>query len=428
MPDTRRSYMVVSGLWMRYTTLIAAAVVAVCFLDFGNFIQIYSSGAIAPRDVYILLLALMVPIVMLNRAMFMRHLAGRQSLWVFGFLMLNLGHWAAFVYDGDYTSAELTATRIQYLALIVLLLFAVRVASAPHVFMCCAALASMLSAFQVIDFFAPGNFVPIETEGFILGRAGSTLINANKAAESLILLTVFGMAALSPVRRLALMFVVLPGVFLSFSRSGLVAWFMVLILGFLFGAFPRRAAFFMVPILVVVLGVIGSVLPDFILSVLDPSALADIYARLSFWSSGDLGDDSAQERLMVAAAAMESFLAHPIVGNGSGYTFFWAIASVAPHNQHLLTLAEYGLTGYVFFLVAIRLSLSHDGLVRTESSRAVSVLLAVVLLWFSVFTHNMFDHLYWLLSLGLLTCQADRRLRLGVDNHSASFPGRGIHV
>jgi hypothetical protein len=400
-----RSRRLGNGFWSEYVAVVAVSVLFVAFLDFGNFIQIYSGGLIAPRDLYLVLVLMIAPIFLFKAGTVVELILGRQAVWIFGLLVLNIGHWMAMRLDGDVAAADLTFTRAQYLALVVFLLFAIRSAAPSVLFRAFVCLSLLLSASQVADFFNPGLFVPIETEGYVLGRAGSTLINANKAVEALLLVTVLGMAALGPMARCFLLFAALPGVLFSFSRSGLIAWFLVLAFGFLFRAFPRKALLYMVPLSAAFLAFLIGLLPELILPILDPSALADIYNRLSFWSSGDLGDDSARERLAVATAAIDSFLRHPIVGNGSGYTFFWLIADVAPHNQHLLILAEYGLIGYFFFVLIAAFSLQKNGFVRAEAQRHTVALLLVLFAWFSIFTHNMFDHIYWLLTLGIMSCR-----------------------
>jgi hypothetical protein len=412
LPRSRRLR---DGLFSVYVSGVAVSVLFVSFLDFGNFIQIYTGGLIAPKHVYLILVLSVVPILILKVGTVVELIMGRQAVWIFGLLVLNIGHWMAMRLDGDVAAAALTSTRAQYLALVVLLLFAIRSAAPSVLFRAFVFLSLLLSVSQVVDFFNPGLFVPIDTEGYVLGRAGSTLINANKAVEALLLVTVLGMPSLGPTARLFLLFAALPGVLLSFSRSGLIGWFLVLAFGFLFRAFPRKALLYMIPLLAAFLTFLVGLLPELILPVLDPSSLADIYSRLSFWSSGDLGDDSARERFAVATAAIESFFRHPVVGNGAGYTFFWAVADVAPHNQHLLVLAEYGLIGYLFFVVIATFSVKKDGFIRAEAHDHTAALVLVLVAWFSLFTHNMFDHIYWLLTLGMLTCR--RALNRGGDGY-----------
>jgi len=262
-------------------------------------------------------------------------------------------------------------------------------------------LAIVLTALQLIDFFLPGTIAPSGTEGVVLGRASSTLINANKAAESLVLLAALGMAMLRPAWRIWLLLIVLPGVFLTFSRAGLLAWAIVVIAGFWLKLFPRRAyALALLFILLAVSTAAGML--GLILSYVDIDALDNVYHRIMFFLTLEASDYSAQERLDVAQSAIDIFLSQPLFGGGGGYTHFWGVSNQAPHNQHLLMLAEYGVVGYALFLWLILLLFRGGGYFRSLQSQRMTMVAFAVFFVFTLFTHNMFDNLNWLVSFAFI--------------------------
>lgn len=139
-----------------------------------------------------------------------------------------------------------------------------------------------------------------------------------------------------------------------------------------------------------------------ILSFVDIGALDNVYDRVMFFLTLEASDYSTQARLTVADLAVNSFLSQPLFGNGAGYTHFWGAIVQAPHNQHLMMLAEYGLVGYGLFIGLIMLLFRGGGYFRCLQAQPMTMVAFAVFLWFSSFTHNMFDNLSWLVSFALI--------------------------
>jgi O-antigen ligase len=99
-----------------------------------------------------------------------------------------------------------------------------------------------------------------------------------------------------------------------------------------------------------------------ILTLMPASVLTRLATAFSSISAGDLGS-----RVPLWYAAISLFLAHPILGYGSG-TLYLTIGTAA-HNILLSILAETGLVGFIIFLIilvivfneAVRLSKSYSG-------------------------------------------------------------------
>ncbi len=384
-----------------YVSMLAVIAACVAYLGLASYYSTLTDGAFLPKYVYFALGAAIAPLFIARNKMLWSYLITPFVFWTVAMVVLNFMHWLFHSVDGNTDTAGMTLTRIQYLvlaALIGFLFIQTRPALLGRAFV---ALALVLTALQWIDFILPGTIVPLGTEGVVAGRAGSTLINANKAAESLVLLVVLGMTVLRPAWRIWLLLIVLPGVFLTFSRSGLLAWSIVVIAGFWFRLFPR-STYALVLIFVPLAVSTAAGLLGVILSYVDVDALDNVYDRMMFFSTLDTSDYSAQERLTVADFAIDSFLSQPLFGNGAGYTHFWGVSGQAPHNQHLIMLAEYGVMGYAFFLGLILLMFRGGGYFRSLQSQSMAKIAFAVFMVFTPFTHNMFDNLNWLVTFAFL--------------------------
>jgi O-antigen ligase len=385
-----------------YISLLAITVLSVAFLDLAVYAQTITGGGFLPKYAYFTFGIAISPLLILGNKLLWPYLTTPYIFWTGIMVIMNLLHWLFFVFNGDSDLAAVTLTRIQTLifaALIGFLLLQVKPLLLGKIFL---VLALVLTVLQIIDFSSPGVIVPLGTEGIVIGRASSTLLNANKAAESLILLSVLSVAVLSPSTRVWFMLFISIGVLLTFSRSGILVFLMVFIFCFWYKLF-LRSAYFIVLMLLIIVGIISYGLLQYILSFVDVSALDNVYDRMLFFISPDVDDGSALERLEVVHHALNSFISYPFFGNGSGYTGFWSISEQGPHNQHLLFLTEYGLIGYLLFIFLIRLVFVGDYYFQSLGYQKFAKVGFAVFIVFSPFTHNMLDHLYWLLTFMLLS-------------------------
>ena len=385
-----------------YVAALATAILCIAYLDLANYLHVLSQQAILPKHIYFMLAGLMAPLWLLRLPRLQRYLKTPYVAWTAAMVVMNLFHWAMLNGYGDAEAASLTLTRIQYLVLAAMLGFVLLQSSPALLGQTCVALALVLTGLQLFDFLAPGTLLPQGTPGTTAGRAGSTLINANKAPESLLLLTLVGMSALRPHKRLLLLLAVLPGVLVSFSRAGMLVWFFIFATGFWLRLFPRKAALTYTITLSFAVLLLGGWLFENLTHTVDNRAIDDITARLFFFSTLNTGDDSAQERLAVALHALEAFSDQIIFGNGAGFTAFWSDFEVSTHNQHILILAEYGLIGYLFFIWLFILIWKGGEPIKSTGARNLIKILFFSTLLFTLFTHNMFDNLYWLVTFAVL--------------------------
>lgn len=384
--------------------MLASIVIVVAYLDLGNYLQVITYGALQPKYVYFFLAALVAPLLVLRVNVLFNYASTSYALWIMAMVLLNLAHWLVLSAYDNTEAASMTLTRLQFLVLGAVLGFVMVQASPIQIGRVFVLVAVVLSGLQLLDFFSPGLVVPLGTEGVSTGRTGSTLVNANKASESLVLVAVLGMAVLRPGWRLLLLLVVFPGIFVSFSRAGLMVWGMVLALCFWFRLLPRSLFFVNSAVFIGLLTLFGAGLLTNVLSYVDFGGLENVLTRIQFFSTMNTGDDSAQERLSVALHAIKIFIDQPLIGNGAAYTHLWNFSNVSTHNQHLLIAAEYGLIGYALFIGLFVLIIKGGAYFRSFKIDRLDLLAFLVVFAFAPFTHSMFDNLYWLVTIAFL-CQ-----------------------
>lgn len=386
-----------------YVSCLAVIIIFVAYLDLGNYFQVITYGGVLPKYVYFALVVGMLPLLPLRAGLLLKFARNKYAMWTLAMVALNIVHWMIITEYGNADQASLILTRVQFILLGAGLGFVLLQASPRLIAWTFIAVGLLLTGLQVFDFFSPSLLVPLGTEGLTVGRAGSTLVNSNRAAESLVLLSVFGMAILRPAWRLVFLLIVFPGIAFSFSRVGIAMWVLVAAFGYWLRLLPRTGVFACAIAAAVAALVFGSGLQREILSYVDFSGLENIISRVTFFSSLDTGDDSAQERFAVALNAVSRFLDQPIVGQGAGYTYFWNFSNVSTHNQLLLILSEYGIMGLSLFAWLVILMYRGGAYFQALDAHRLRWLAFTVFCLFALFTHNMFDSLYWLVTIALLS-------------------------
>jgi O-antigen ligase len=301
--------------------------------------------------------------------------------------------------DGEQSRADIIGTKIQFAVLAVALGFAcsiTRTTSYERIF---PFLAVLIPVTVIVDFLHPGVFYPLGTEGTVPGRAAATFLNPNKAGEAMLLTFVLAIPVLRPLYRALLLFLVGAGVILTFSRGGILGWMLLWFYLVLRRGVPRYTL--AVPLLA--LGVLPVLLVSFesyLAGRVDLSGhLDNLLDRLDFFRSRVLDDGSALERAQVLEAGLDLFLDQPIFGAGAAVTLLWSITAI--HNQLVMLAAEYGVFG-----IALWTSLAvilWKGKYFPEKAFQQAVVTGFVFL--SMFTHNMFDYLYWFLTFALVSGQ-----------------------
>jgi O-antigen ligase len=111
-------------------------------------------------------------------------------------------------------------------------------------------------------------------------------------------------------------------------------------------------------------------------------------------------DESTLERAQVSEAGLDLFLQDPIFGAGAGATHVWSLPA-STHNELLMMAAEYGVFGIVLWAwLAVIL---WNG--RYFQDKRLQMVSAFGFVFLSMFSHNVFDYLYWLVTFALVSGQ-----------------------
>lgn len=218
----------------------------------------------------------------------------------------------------------------------------------------------------------------------IQGRAAGFFLNPNSAGSAVVLLLGCILLRESRWSNLFASLVALVGVLLTYSRGGIVAWALLVLISALRGRFPR----FFLPALVVAGGISASVLTvDEVLTLLNPGSQNSVNRIEWLLGRGDLMDQAASDRQWIASYAWNEFLASPLYGHGLGYMWVWG-AEIGSHNMILRHMVEYGAIGLFIFPMFLACGIwSSD----PSESREMRWILMIVMLMMSFFSHNLLD-------------------------------------
>jgi O-antigen ligase len=128
--------------------------------------------------------------------------------------------------------------------------------------------------------------------------------------------------------------------------------------------------------------------------------LDNLLNRLAFFQDRVLDDYSALKRAQFLEAGLDLFLDQPIFGAGAGVTHLWSVGG-STHNQPVMLAAEYGVFGIALWTsLAVLL---WKGKYFPEKTFHLAAVTGFIFL--SMFTHNMFDYLYWFFTFALFSGQ-----------------------
>ena len=224
-------------------------------------------------------------------------------------------------------------------------------------------------------------------------RAGGTFINANQAAEGVILWLIMVQNRIRGPLLLLFFGIAAVAVVVTFSRSGMGALMLVGLIFVIRGSLPRISL--VLPIIIVMsYSSLQLVTEDFLGDVVQrTSTVESLMERLNFFSdigsSSTLSDSSSESRMdilkTVAAAAME----RPIFGNGLNSHFAFGLAS---HNMLVDLWYTFGLPGillYCWFAWILYDAGRRQGLGLLNPY-------LIIFLWFTPFNHAHVTAMYWL--------------------------------
>lgn len=401
------------GIFDAYHTAALTVILLVTYLNLPVYAHI-ASVSLLPKYFYFGFLLLLAPIVVMKSRALASYLMSPFALWSIVLLLVNFVHLIDVFWTGDSSqyiaaddevrsASELILTRMQFLVMAVMLGFAFFVARKSAYQRVFVFIAVLIPCLVGLDFAYPGLLYARDAQGAVVGRPGATFINPTIATEAMILVFLMACDVIKAKYRAPLFILVTAAVFLTFTRSATLAC-MLLFVFFAARRFFKKSD--VIPILIVI-GVFLIGFGDFF-SYLSgrqdiAGGLSNIEGRLSFFSSLNVNDDSALSRAGVLMAGLELFLDNPLVGAGAGATYFWQ-RDISTHNQLAMLAAEYGILGIASW-VALAVILWRG---QYFGDRTLQIAMCFLFLFMTMFTHNMFDFPYWLVTFSLVSTRRAR--------------------
>lgn len=220
----------------------------------------------------------------------------------------------------------------------------------------------------------------IEIDGHDYLRAYSTFSHPNSLGGymllTLTLLVLFWPKGFVNKLKYLLMFLSIAGIILSFSKTAIIGLFTLFVLEMLRKNFKK---FFVATFIIFFL--------FSFFSLLLPLVSNNLLTRNPFYS------ESITNRLVLAKAAFDTFLKHPLFGVGlnnsikayeiSGSARVFPVTLQPVHNIFLLVLTETGLTGFLLFFVG-----NIYFLVKLTTKNKKKLIIVLILIAFT----GLFDH------------------------------------
>ncbi|MDQ3058646.1 MAG: O-antigen ligase family protein [Pseudomonadota bacterium] len=236
------------------------------------------------------------------------------------------------------------------------------------------------------DFFSQGNSIFFDAGLGIAGRAGGLYRNPTIAAQTVVLILLCILCRELHWSNVIAAIVALVGVGLTFSRGGLLAYAVVLLIALWRKSMPRW--FWRASLVVLVVAFVWSDwIFDLISSVIfleDKNSMQRLGWIFGKAESNYIADDA---RTGVVFFGLEKFMQSPFFGGGLGSMFSWA-TGIGTHNLILRHLVDYGFVGAFIFPLFVYAGVRLDGSKKTDQWLWLSAGLVLML---SVFSHDMLE-------------------------------------
>ena len=261
---------------------------------------------------------------------------------------------------------------------------------------------ALIAGFNLYELFHPMTFSDIP------GRSTGLFDNVNQSGAALVLGLILGQGVVSPRYRPGFVLMTGIGLLPTFSRAAILGWLMVVAVSWAISGIRGRG--------LVTLGLLGLASSMFLLTPwwgdLQQSLAArgvlttNVRDRLAFFERGTTADASTTERLGVARLAWETFADHPIIGMGTGAATE-TIFTLGPHNMYLTLMVDHGIIGLFVFPTLLLAACWR----ASDTTAPVVVPLTLFLLFWGLFSHNVLEERYLLLTVALVAAMvaADRQ-------------------
>lgn len=396
------------GSLSRYHTIALIMALGVIYFNLPIYAYALHPGLL-PKFFFFGLFSLFFPLLLMKSRALQAYLVSPFALWASVLITINIVHYSIFALDSGANVASLVntemetrkalvLTRIQYIIFAWFLGFAVFASNKQSYQYTFVFLAALLPCAVLLDFIKPGFLYPLHTTGVVQGRAAAMFINPTMAAEAILLVFLFSCATTKMKYRTALFILLGAAILVTFTRSAMIAWVLLWPLLIAKKILPKSAI--AVTSIVLVTGLLFlSAFESYLGSRQDfGGGIANLQARLDFFSNMKLDDDSSLERAEVIRVGWNLFLQNPIFGAGAAETQFWSERG-STHNQLLMLAIEYGIIGIVLWIWMAIILWKGDFF----QNKNLQIAIAFLFVFMSMFTHQMLDSAsYWLATFALV--------------------------
>ncbi len=258
--------------------------------------------------------------------------------------------------------------------------------------------ATLLAIFNNInEFFNPLAYYSLESGYNILGRSAGFYINSNISGEAILIGIVLSYRYVHNKFKVLFLIVAFLGILVSFSRTGIASWFLIVFLLGLVKTIDKRNILIILLTFIIGITVLLPIFISFIESNLTGVA-GNLITRLDFFAAKQHFLDASEiSRLAVANAAYDLFSNNPFVGSGISTIKHWA-HHVSTHNMYLKLMAEYGIIGmFLYPLILFSAVVELSG----KERNMIYVLIAYLLL-IGFTTHNALDGYHFMITFAVL--------------------------
>ncbi|MGH8403648.1 MAG: O-antigen ligase family protein, partial [Gammaproteobacteria bacterium] len=249
-------------------------------------------------------------------------------------------------------------------------------------------------------------------------RPAGLYINPNESATALILGMLLAIGVVAKTRRIPFVIWVFVGVAATFSREAILGWALVVTVLCISGTVNWKSLLLWISALVVALVLMVLVLIKVgVLNVFVKQFYSMQLHRLVWFADGIRSGTSADIRLKLLKDAWDLFLQHPWLGNGLGSTTHWHQA-YSTHNMYLYYMDDYGIVGALLYPLLVWCIVYES----REATRRIAWCMAIFMLFWGLFDHNVVHNYYALFSISLMAAMSKISARAGSPEYAGN-PG-----
>jgi len=371
----------------------------ISFLIFSNLFGYISAAHILPiNNTHLFYITMLFTIYKIAKKPTISFFSNKFTIWIFFYLFVIL-LWYLFP-ESQYTVPELRRKILSILSALIfmILLYYDENYKIAQKAILVATIVSILN--NIYEFINPFAFFPPDSTVGVFGRSAGFYLNPTISGAAILAGMLLSFDLVKNLLKPFFIIFVFIGVFLTFSRSDIIAFILIFILMVYKKKIKLKASVFIPIILMLIFSLSFSSLQNFI-EYKYPSAYKNIINRIEWFTSPESHKDlSANERKEVAEAGLNLFFTHPFSGAGLAATRpgHW-MHRVSTHNIYLNNMAELGIIGFFLYPLLI-LSITYKA---AGKFKPIVHIFAIFALFIGFFTHNILDDLCFLFSFALIS-------------------------